>query len=299
MTDLSSTVASQSAFANTEDEEEQNPLLEARVDDLMQKFEILSQKVQLNEKEKIADVKEHAPLLDHRVDDLISKVENLTRKRDDNEKDKCGDEEDLIALLDPRLNKMMKKIEDLNLEFKEKEDLFKKRERELVKKVEGLIKGKETQGKIVSEQKLNDLVRSFQINETEKNLPDARVDELMKKAEEFQKEKENLKKTISDLQKQVSSLIRNPPNESPDGVNFVRADETLDALQLQISDQTQDVQDWNENEIHLVYDIAEAFTCFLRLLSVAIFIFMINDIFEETANFTPLVLIYALSIILR
>jgi len=216
MTDLSSTVASQSAFANTEDEEEQNPLLEARVDDLMQKFEILSQKVQLNEKEKIADVKEHAPLLDHRVDDLISKVENLTRKRDDNEKDKCGDEEDLIALLDPRLNKMMKKIEDLNLEFKEKEDLSKKRERDLVKK-----------------------------------------------AEEFQKEKENLSKTISDLQEQVSSLIRKSPTESPDVVNFGRADENLDALELQMSDQTQYAQDWHKNEIRLIYDIASVFTCLL------------------------------------
>ena len=299
MADSNSFPTSQSALARTGDEDEGKPLLDPRVDELIRKVENIAQEIKLNKKGKIADVKEQAPLLDHRIDDLMNKAEDFNLKLNDSEKDKCGDEEDQRSLLDPRCNDVLKKIEDFNLEFKEKEDLFKKRERELVKKVEGLIKGKETQGKIVSEQKLNDLVRSFQINETEKNLPDARVDELMKKAEEFQKEKENLKKTISDLQKQVSSLIRNPPNESPDGVNFVRADETLDALQLQISDQTQDVQDWNENEIHLVYDIAEAFTCFLRLLSVAIFIFMINDIFEETANFTPLVLIYALSIILR
>ena len=94
MAELNSPGASQSAFANTKDEEEQKPLLDPRVDELMQKVEILSQKVQLNEKEKIADVEEQAPLLDGRVDDLLSKVEDLTRKRDDNEKEKCGDVED-------------------------------------------------------------------------------------------------------------------------------------------------------------------------------------------------------------
>jgi len=259
MTDLSSTAASHSAIANTEDEEEQKPLLDPRFDELMQKFEILSQKVQLNEKEKIAD---------------------LTRKRADNEKDKCGDEEDQKSLLDPCLNKMMKKIEDLNLEFKEKEDLTKKRERELVKKFEELIKGKETKGKIVLEHKLNDLVRSFQINETEKNHPGVRFDELMKKVEELQKEKENLHELISDLQKQVSSLIRNSPNESPDVVNFGRADENLDALELQISDQTQYAQDWDKNEIHLVYDIASVFTCLLKFLfgGVGYFLILSNRI---------------------
>ena len=108
MADLNLSPASQSAIANTEDEEEQKPLLEVRVDELMQKVEILSQKVQLNEKEKVADVEEQAPLLDKRVDDLISNVEDLTRKRDDNEKDKCGDEEDQKSLLDLRFNESSK-----------------------------------------------------------------------------------------------------------------------------------------------------------------------------------------------
>ena len=276
MTDMSSTVASQSAFANTEDEEEHKPLLDPRFDELLQKVEILSQKVQLNEKEKIADVKEQArPLLDHCVDNLMTEHEEVPHKRDDNEKDKCGDEIDQTPFSDPRLNKMMKKIEDLILESKEKEDLSKKREHELVMKVQNLIKGKETRGKIISDQNLNDLAYSFQINETNRNLPDVRVDELMK-IEEFQKEKENLSKTISDLQEQVSSLIRNSNNESPDGVNFVRADENLDALELQISDQTQDAQDWNENEIRLVYDIASVFTCLLRFPFFGLIYFLIT-----------------------
>ena len=149
MTDLNFSAASQSAIANTEDEEEQKPLLDPRVDELMQKLENVTHEIKLIKKEKMADVKEQAPLLDHCMDNLMAKNQEVPRKRDDNEKEKCGDVEDQKSLLDPRFNKMMKKIEDLNLEFQEKEDLFKKREHELVKKFEDLIKGKETKGKII------------------------------------------------------------------------------------------------------------------------------------------------------
>ena len=113
--------ASQSAFANTEDEESQKPLKKVRFDELMQKVEILSQKVQLNEKEKIADVEEQAPLLDQRVDDLMTKNEEVPRKIHDYGKEKCGDEENQKSCFDPRINDALKNIEDVfKRELKEK-----------------------------------------------------------------------------------------------------------------------------------------------------------------------------------